>query len=165
MPLDGALQDLQALGGTLTVARIAEQCCCHLQVIGRQHAIAKFVHRHGEECPGGPGMKPDADDPEPSRGLDPHCRGQLSSNLSLRLAFHGIERVPVNRVAGVEQQLDTAIGKDRVGARGRIEPVTFQAPDALHEARGDSAHSMLRVFHDAAARPAMRSSPSAKRRR
>ena len=129
------------------VARVAEQLIRDPQVIGGQHAIAKLVHGHGEEGAGCPGVEPNADDAESSGGLDAHRGGELAGHLTSRLAFDAAQRVPVDRIASIEEQLDAAVGENRVGGRGRIEAVAIQAPDALHKAGGCPANGMLGVFH------------------
>lgn len=147
MVLDGTMQQPQALLRALAIARVSEQRACDPQVIRRDHAIAKFMHRHSEECPGCPGVESNADDTEPPGWLDPNRSGELAGHLAPGLALDAGCTMPVDGVAGIKKQLDAAIGEDRCGGRGRVEAVTVQAPDALHKMSGGPAHGMLAVFH------------------
>ena len=164
MALDRAAGGAHALIRTLAGARVTEQLVGYPKVIGGQHAIAKFMHGHAEKCAGCPRVEPDTDDTEPSGGLDPHGGGELAGHLTSRLTFDAGSGVAVNGIAGIEEELDAAVGENRVGGRSGVEAVTVEAPDALHEARGCSANGMLGVFHGLPVRWAISSRPSANRR-
>ena len=86
------------------------------------------------------------------------------------MCLHGLALVagggvPQDRVPAVEEQLDPAVGQDRVGRSGRLVRLGAEAPDALDEPRGRTLHRLLGVPHRIPFRCAISSSPSAKRSR